>query len=347
MSEGKILSTAKTKSLARILRASLSSLGDVDILLVSPDLDEDPRRSNLLKRGLDALAREKLILVQVDEAPLPLGLRDIESFRWSSQASGNDGPIEQIAQALRLAKMRTPKARSRRRVDLFWPIFGAVVVVMVVVLLVQNAADFLHDAAYRVPLEEELGSASRAAASPSIEGPLGAIFWMVAVVLTLQILSFSTGLARWVLRWLSRSKGDKPVQTESAGGLLFASYSRQDHEKVDAMIADIEHGGLPVWLDRVNISGGATWPEAIVQAIKGARGVIVFCSHHSLGSDNVLREVNLAAEFKKPILPVMLEAVQVPDSFHYYLSTRQIIDASTDPNWRSSVLAALGRGELR
>lgn len=107
------------------------------------------------------------------------------------------------------------------------------------------------------------------------------------------------------------------------------------------MIADIEHDGLPVWLDRVNISGGATWPEAIVRAIKGARAVIVFCSPHSLSSDNVLREVNLAAEYKKPILPVMLQPVQVPDSFHYYLSTHQIIDATADPNWRQSVLAAL------
>ncbi len=347
MSEGKILSTAKTKSLARILRAKLSSLGDVDILLVSPDLDEDPQRNNLLKRGLDALAREKLILVQVDDAPLPLGLRDIVSFRWSSETSDKDGLIEQIAQALRLAKMRASKARARPRADLFWPIFGVVVAVMLVVLFVRNAADFLQDAAYRTQLEEELGGASRAAAWRSYEGLVQAIFWMVAGVLALQILSLSTGVARWGLRRLARSKGGKQVQTETAGGLLFASYSRQDHEKVDAMIADIEHDGLPVWLDRVNISGGATWPEAIVQAIKGARGIIVFCSHHSLGSDNVLREVNLAAEFKKPILPVLLEPVQVPDSFHYYLSTRQIIDASADPNWRLNVLAALRHGERR
>ena len=128
---------------------------------------------------------------------------------------------------------------------------------------------------------------------------------------------------------------------ESKSPIVFASYSRKDREAVDPLIVDFETQGLPVWLDRVDIAGGVIWPEAIVQAIRGARAVVVFCSPNAFNSDNVLREINLAASYGKTLLPIVLTPGDIPDSFLYYLATSQFVDLSSEKDWRSKVFERL------
>lgn len=127
----------------------------------------------------------------------------------------------------------------------------------------------------------------------------------------------------------------------SSGPLVFASYARRDQERVDQVVRDIEAAGVDLWLDRENIGGGTVWAGEIVRAIRNARGMVLFCSPSAFESDHVLREVSLAAAYGKPLLPIALAPATAPDGFAYYLSTRQIIDLASDPDWREKVLAAL------
>lgn len=132
----------------------------------------------------------------------------------------------------------------------------------------------------------------------------------------------------------------EPTDT-SAGPMVVASYSRKDSELVDQVVRKIETDGVAIWMDKADIGAGTTWSEEIVRAIRNSRGLILFCSEHAFESDHVLRELNLADSCRKPVYPLLLEPVAVPDSFLYYLSTRQILDFKNDPDWEAKLAVAL------
>ncbi len=161
------------------------------------------------------------------------------------------------------------------------------------------------------------------------------IIWVLIALLIVNIL-VALGV-----RLPSHRRGS-PTPVESASGpLVVASYARKDGEAVDQVIKQIERGGVAIWMDKADIGAGTTWSEEIVRAIRNSRGLILFCSEHAFESDHVLRELNLADSCRKPVYPVLLETVAVPDSFLYYLSTRQILDVKNDPDWQAKLAAAL------
>lgn len=128
-----------------------------------------------------------------------------------------------------------------------------------------------------------------------------------------------------------------------AKNAFFVSYARRDQKSVRRIINEGRAAGHEFWLDRTDIAPGRKWAGAIVSAIRASRGMIVFCSPAAYGSDHVLREVAVAARYKKAILPVILEGGRGPDEFLYYLSIHQAIDVGADPAWRIHFLEALER----
>lgn len=349
----RILYAAADKTAADRLKTNLGQRGDVSLLLVSSALEGDARKDDITRLALEALGRDKLIIVQTDSAQPPLGLRDVPRYPWTPGAADADKQIESIAKALQEAREREAvdiKAPKQRRFSIFWTIIILVLLAMLAFVFF-GAVSSLYSPSLRAELSPDLeipsGAAMAAVERAEVRGSLASVQLMVAAILAIQVLTIVVMLVRWLFGAVRRRRHQGDIESGagagSVRGLLFASYSRQDRERVDALIADIEREGLPVWLDRVNIGGGTTWPEAIVQAIKSSRALIIFCSPHAFESDNVLREVNLAAEYKKVILPIVLDRAQMPDSFHYYLSTRQIIDVTDDPNWRSKMMDALQR----
>ena len=53
---------------------------------------------------------------------------------------------------------------------------------------------------------------------------------------------------------------------------------------------------------------------------------MLFATEASFESKNVAKEVAIASEWEKPILPVYLERVQVPDTLHYQLAGIQHVE---------------------
>jgi len=107
---------------------------------------------------------------------------------------------------------------------------------------------------------------------------------------------------------------------------IFISYARKDQERAEPLVSMLEEGGFSVWMDKGNIEAARLWSEQIVQAIKECRTLILLVSRNSLDSDNVLKEVMLASESKKKILPVYLEPCDLPDRFRYQLAGIQHIE---------------------
>jgi non-specific serine/threonine protein kinase len=76
-----------------------------------------------------------------------------------------------------------------------------------------------------------------------------------------------------------------------------------------------------------DIAGHESWPRQIVGAITRSSVMIVLLSTEALDSEHVGREVNLAMEQGKPVLPVRISDVKMTGTLAYLLSLLQWIDA--------------------
>ena len=88
---------------------------------------------------------------------------------------------------------------------------------------------------------------------------------------------------------------------------VFVSYASADHARVAPLVAALERAGVPVWLDRTGIPGGANYGPEIVAAIRGSGALVLCCSAAAFASRNVRQEVALAWKHERPILPLLLE----------------------------------------
>ncbi len=111
---------------------------------------------------------------------------------------------------------------------------------------------------------------------------------------------------------------------------IAASYSRRDSAVVVPLLDALKARGVRVWFDK-NIPGGALWEETITRNLRRAKAVIFFVSRQSLESDRCFDEVSAARTLRKPIVPVLVERLSMPDDLPdrliLTLQTRNTIDA--------------------
>jgi O-acetyl-ADP-ribose deacetylase (regulator of RNase III) len=97
------------------------------------------------------------------------------------------------------------------------------------------------------------------------------------------------------------------TKKEDMKHIVFISYSRKDSKTVLEIYKALEARGINCWIDKNGISGGKQWKEVIDDAISVAKAILFFSSEESNKSTNVLKEVNLAAELDKQIIPIKLD----------------------------------------
>ena len=108
---------------------------------------------------------------------------------------------------------------------------------------------------------------------------------------------------------------------------VFVSYSSQDHAQVSKIIERLRKAGVSVWMDEGGIDAATLRSEAIVEAINESKVLIMMVSKHSTDSANVVKEVMLASESSKTILPVYLEPADIPTRLKYQLTGIQHSEA--------------------
>lgn len=108
---------------------------------------------------------------------------------------------------------------------------------------------------------------------------------------------------------------------------VFISYSSQDFEEVHGIVERLRGVGVSVWMDEGGIEAATLWSEAIVEAINDCKVLIMMVSGHSTDSPNVVKEVMLASESGKVILPVYLEESEIPSRLKYQLTGIQHLEA--------------------
>ena len=114
---------------------------------------------------------------------------------------------------------------------------------------------------------------------------------------------------------------------------VFLSYSRRDGAFVRGLAADLERRGIDVWLDTEDLVApdDDQWRRSIVQGIRQSAALVVVLSPHSVQSVPVERELTIAAEHKRRIIPIVLRPCELPDGFQFELAGVQRIDFVEQP----------------
>ena len=107
---------------------------------------------------------------------------------------------------------------------------------------------------------------------------------------------------------------------------VFISYAAKDRTRVLDLVERLRAAGVSVWIDQMGIEGATMWSQEIVAAIRSCKVLILAISENSAGSENVVKEVALASEGRKRILPVYIEQAEIPESMAYQLAGIQRIE---------------------
>jgi formylglycine-generating enzyme required for sulfatase activity len=108
---------------------------------------------------------------------------------------------------------------------------------------------------------------------------------------------------------------------------VFISYSHQDQAAAERVCAYLEEKGLSCWIAPRDIFGGEDFGEAISGAIQSCRVVVLIFSSASAASRQIGRELKLADDNDKTVLPVRIENVPAIGNFGYYLGGAQFLEA--------------------
>ena len=138
------------------------------------------------------------------------------------------------------------------------------------------------------------------------------------------------------------------TETERAGdgnrgntGSVFVSHATTDRARALAVCQEVEQRGIDCWIASRDVAPGENYQEAIVQALRAARAVILVFSSAANDSDEIKKELSLASRFRIPVIALRIEEVEPSDAFAYELSTRQWIDAFA--GWDRSIDLLTGR----
>ena len=107
---------------------------------------------------------------------------------------------------------------------------------------------------------------------------------------------------------------------------VFISYASEDRERILDLVERLRGAGVSVWIDQMGIEGATMWSQEIVEAIDGCKVLILAISQRSTESENVVKELALASERRKKILPVCLDSSGIPKSMEYQLAGIQRVE---------------------
>lgn len=107
---------------------------------------------------------------------------------------------------------------------------------------------------------------------------------------------------------------------------VFISYSRSDSSIADEIVKSLDEMGLKYWIDRSGEYSGKNYKSVIVDKIRHSFVILFLSSENSNKSDNVTKEISVAVELKKYIIPVRLDKSPYADSITYDLSGIDYID---------------------
>lgn len=111
---------------------------------------------------------------------------------------------------------------------------------------------------------------------------------------------------------------------------IFVSYRRSDRELVAHVVRKLEERGAAVWYD-AEIEGGADWREIIVDALSKSDMLVIFFSEACNHSRQLKKELAIADDMEKPVIPILIENTKPKGAYLYELADRNWLQAFPDP----------------
>jgi hypothetical protein len=112
---------------------------------------------------------------------------------------------------------------------------------------------------------------------------------------------------------------------------VFISYSSRDKSVADAICAGLETMKIRCWIAPRDVHPGTTRAEATTEAIEASRVFVLVFSRTSNKSDDVFREISLAASWGIPIVAFRIHGVKPTSRMGYYMTPNQSLDAINPP----------------
>ncbi|MEN0065885.1 MAG: toll/interleukin-1 receptor domain-containing protein [Myxococcota bacterium] len=311
--------------------------GEAFLVAWSNALSSMPDRKAIESAAVAAWAENRLLLVALDDTPLPLGLADLPVVPVGASghdlASGLDtllaSPSPDPVTDGFVAPGPLPTSVGTRKASRRSGGWASLLLVLGLLLGIAGLAVF-----FALPSGPGLS-----APPPWVSGLLVGLALGLGITLgvvgTLMMRPFATPPHR-----LTAPPVTLPAPALGAKRSAFVSYAHQDRTLVDPIVAGLVKTSVEPWMDK-RIQAGTQWAGAIVDALQRAEIVLVFCSVHAYASNHVKREVYLADRYGKPLIPVLLDTSEPPADFAYFFATQQHIAVHdvTDPV--ATVVAAL------
>ena len=136
-------------------------------------------------------------------------------------------------------------------------------------------------------------------------------------------------------------QGSAVSRDDPAFAPVFISYATTDRAEALKVCKAIERRETKCWISMRDVPPGANYQEAIVQALRTARAVVLIFSDAANASDEIKKELSLASRYRVPVIALRLKDVDPSDAFAYELSTRQWIDAFD--GWDKSIDSLVSR----
>jgi hypothetical protein len=102
--------------------------------------------------------------------------------------------------------------------------------------------------------------------------------------------------------------------------VLFVSHVSEDAAAALEIVAELERRGVPCWVTPRNVRPGRPFDEEIAVAIEHCRAMLLIFSEHCNGNDYIRREVTVAGELGKDIVPFRIEDVKSRGALQMRLS---------------------------
>ena len=111
---------------------------------------------------------------------------------------------------------------------------------------------------------------------------------------------------------------------------VFISYSRSDSVIADELANLLKAKDVKYWIDRNGQYSGKNYKSEIVDKIRHSSILLFVSSQNSNNSENVIKEISVAVELKKHIIPVKIDNTPYADSIAYDLTGIDYLDFDKD-----------------
>lgn len=112
---------------------------------------------------------------------------------------------------------------------------------------------------------------------------------------------------------------------------VFISYSSEDGTAAETVCRFLERNNIRCWIASRSIPAGLPWDNFIIDGIKASCLVVLIHTSNANKSDQIKRELHLAHEMKKIVIPLRIEKIHPDEELKYVLTGIQWLDAFDTP----------------